>query len=564
MKLIWCSLIAVLMVVQVQAAQITIDDIPNNPRLIDMMQDTDANFTELYDKWVALGADYDTAAELAALFAGKQGFDDDLTVYAGITPSANVQSILSAADYAALRTLLDLETGVDFYSVEEVNAALAALEVDDLNTLSGVAKGVTHLGVFSGSTIPDNQNNKAALQALETAIEGAAGGHDAVTIGTGNGLTLDGQTLSLAGATNSTPGAMTAAQVTAQEANTAQLAGTEVGATADQTDAEIATAYGNQVPQVSGAEITAGTETAVRRVSPADVKGMIDTHATGAAADDTPYDATTWNDNTDAATKNAIRDKIESLTGGHDAVTLGAGVNAVTLTGQEIGSDAAVEELADLTPVNNSSIGFDATGHLTTQESLVIDTNGFLARTGDGAAASRTHTGSSTITVADGDGVAGNPTYSITDGSIGASQLVEADVEALIFDTDNTYNMVTTGTIQGKAKFNSYTSDQTLTFAENGGGVVQFTVAGECTVWDAEAVNIGDFFIVWARDAEKIELVPASGDHFVLFDGTALTADYEADIPATAGTKITLMCTADDTWAVYSETAPVTDGGVAD
>lgn len=42
--------------------------------------------------------------------------------------------------------------------------------------------------------------------------------HDAVTIGTANGLSLDGQVLSLAAATNSTPGAATAAQITALEA----------------------------------------------------------------------------------------------------------------------------------------------------------------------------------------------------------------------------------------------------------------------------------------------------------------------------------------------------------
>lgn len=52
----------------------------------------------------------------------------------------------------------------------------------------------------------------------------------------------------------------------------------EDGATADQSDSEIETAYNNQVWQVSGAEKTAWTETAVRRFSPADVKWMIDTH----------------------------------------------------------------------------------------------------------------------------------------------------------------------------------------------------------------------------------------------------------------------------------------------
>ena len=47
----------------------------------------------------------------------------------------------------------------------------AMLSVDDLVTLSGVADGAVNLGTFTGTTIPDNQNTKQALQALETKIE---------------------------------------------------------------------------------------------------------------------------------------------------------------------------------------------------------------------------------------------------------------------------------------------------------------------------------------------------------------------------------------------------------
>ena len=57
----------------------------------------------------------------------------------------------------------------------------------------------------------------------------------------------------------------------------------------------------------------------------------------GGSADDTAYDATSWNANTDAATKNAIRDKIETLGGGHDSVTVtdSSEIN-FTLSTQEI------------------------------------------------------------------------------------------------------------------------------------------------------------------------------------------------------------------------------------
>jgi len=58
-------------------------------------------------------------------------------------------------------------------SSDTVNSAIEKLEGNqiDLTTLSGVAQGATDLGTFSGVTIPDAQNNKQALQALETAHE---------------------------------------------------------------------------------------------------------------------------------------------------------------------------------------------------------------------------------------------------------------------------------------------------------------------------------------------------------------------------------------------------------
>lgn len=47
-----------------------------------------------------------------------------------IVPSANVNSILSAANYAAIRALLDLEAGTDFYSIAAADAAFQPLDSD--------------------------------------------------------------------------------------------------------------------------------------------------------------------------------------------------------------------------------------------------------------------------------------------------------------------------------------------------------------------------------------------------------------------------------------------------
>ncbi len=44
-------------------------------------------------------------------------------------------------------------------------------DISDLRTLSGTPDGATDLGTFTGTTIPDNSDNKEALQALETEVE---------------------------------------------------------------------------------------------------------------------------------------------------------------------------------------------------------------------------------------------------------------------------------------------------------------------------------------------------------------------------------------------------------
>lgn len=49
----------------------------------------------------------------AAIGVTVQAYDADLTTWAGLTPSANAQSLVTAANYAAMRTLLGLVIGTD-------------------------------------------------------------------------------------------------------------------------------------------------------------------------------------------------------------------------------------------------------------------------------------------------------------------------------------------------------------------------------------------------------------------------------------------------------------------
>lgn len=70
-----------------------------------------------------------------------------------------------AATYAAQNGVIS--------SADSVNSAIEKLDGNqqDIQTTLGVAQGSTNLGTFSGQVIPDNQNVKQALQALETEIE---------------------------------------------------------------------------------------------------------------------------------------------------------------------------------------------------------------------------------------------------------------------------------------------------------------------------------------------------------------------------------------------------------
>jgi hypothetical protein len=131
----------------------------------DVYQDTDATsgqriyVCESANTWILQGdgggvevdPTVDTSAEIQAIIGANiyQAYDLDLTTYAGITPSANAQTLL-AETFAQMQ---------------------ASLSIDDLVTLSGVADGSAHLATFTGTTIADNVTVKAALQALETSVE---------------------------------------------------------------------------------------------------------------------------------------------------------------------------------------------------------------------------------------------------------------------------------------------------------------------------------------------------------------------------------------------------------
>jgi len=120
-------------------------------------------------------------------------------------------------------------------------------------------------------------------------------------------------------------------------ANVRTLINVEDGATADQTDSEIETAYNNQVAQVSGGEITAGTETAIRRFSPDDIRQMVLAHETGS-----PGDNTITNVKLADMAQNTIKGRSSSGTGDPE-----------DLTAAQVRTIINVEDGADVTDTAN-------------------------------------------------------------------------------------------------------------------------------------------------------------------------------------------------------------------
>jgi len=107
----------------------------------------------------------DQTAESLGLVIGThvQAYNANLTTFAGIAPAANVQSLLGAADYAAMRTLLGLVIGtnVQAYSANlatfagiapaaNVQSLLSAADYAAMRTLLGLVIG-THVQAYNAN-----------------------------------------------------------------------------------------------------------------------------------------------------------------------------------------------------------------------------------------------------------------------------------------------------------------------------------------------------------------------------------------------------------------------------
>ena len=116
----------------------------------------------------------DQAAATASALTEVDGNVNDLILLSGVSENESNLGTFSGSTiadnttvYNALQTLeLAVEAKASTVTVNEIDG-----NVNDLISLTGAAENDLHLGTFDGTTIADNKTVKAALQALETALE---------------------------------------------------------------------------------------------------------------------------------------------------------------------------------------------------------------------------------------------------------------------------------------------------------------------------------------------------------------------------------------------------------
>ena len=135
----------------------------------------------------ALGDDANFSTTVTNLINANETHIDNMATLTGAAKDAVNLGTFSGstiADSVTIKAALQaletsLETKAAAATVTEVDG-----NVDDLISLTGIAENTANLGTFTGSTIADNQTVKAAIQAVETAVELRSLAADGVFTGT--------------------------------------------------------------------------------------------------------------------------------------------------------------------------------------------------------------------------------------------------------------------------------------------------------------------------------------------------------------------------------------------
>ena len=145
----------------------------------DLVDGAPAVLDTLNELAAAINDDASFVTTITNLINDNETHIDNVATLTGVAKdSANLGTFTGATitDSSTIKAALQLlETAVETKAASSVVTEIDG-NVDNLIDLSGVAENATGLGTFTGSTISDASTIKDALQDLETAVEGAQAG----------------------------------------------------------------------------------------------------------------------------------------------------------------------------------------------------------------------------------------------------------------------------------------------------------------------------------------------------------------------------------------------------
>ena len=145
----------------------------------DLVDGAPALLDTLNELAAAINDDENFVTTITNLIDANETHIDNVVSLTGVSKdAANLGTFTGStiADSSTLKAAIQaLETAVETKATSAVVSEVDA-NVDDLISLTGIAENTTGLGTFTGSTISDGSTIKDALQDLETAAEAAASG----------------------------------------------------------------------------------------------------------------------------------------------------------------------------------------------------------------------------------------------------------------------------------------------------------------------------------------------------------------------------------------------------
>ena len=145
----------------------------------DLVDGAPAVLDTLNELAAAINDDASFVTTITNLINDNETHIDNVATLTGVAKdSANLGTFSGStiADSSTIKAAIQaLETALELKAATSVVTEIDT-NVDDLITLSGVAENASGLGTFTGSTISDASTIKDALQDLETAVEGAQAG----------------------------------------------------------------------------------------------------------------------------------------------------------------------------------------------------------------------------------------------------------------------------------------------------------------------------------------------------------------------------------------------------